>query len=58
MASGKLVFANVGKEAKQRRVIEANNQKEMKRRKREESIKVGTGRIKNNVEYFVPFNIF
>lgn len=57
MASGKLVFANVGKEAKQRRVIEANNQKEMKR-KREESIKVGTGRIKNNVEYFVPFNIF
>lgn len=57
IASGKLVFANDGREAKQRRVVEATNQKEMKRRKREESVEVNTGRIKNN-EYFIqiPFS--
>lgn len=44
--SGKLVFANDGREAKRRRVVEAKQSKQTKRRKSEELIEVGTGELK------------
>ena len=51
------MFANDGREEKQRRVVEAKQSKRIKKEK-EESIKVATVRIKKNIEYFVqiPFS--